>query len=54
MSPDDIPLHNNIRQFREELGWSQQELTERIQQGQRPDQEQTVTQPPINQGDKPQ
>lgn len=29
MSKEELPLHNHIRQFREELGWSQQELAER-------------------------
>ncbi|KAF0216526.1 MAG: molybdate metabolism transcriptional [Geobacteraceae bacterium] len=29
MSKEDMPLHNHIRQFREERGWSQQELSER-------------------------
>jgi molybdate-binding protein/DNA-binding XRE family transcriptional regulator len=29
MTKEDAPLHNHIRQFREERGWSQQELAER-------------------------
>jgi len=29
MPKDDLPLHNRIKQFREERGWSQQDLAER-------------------------